>query len=388
MQAAENSTIFNTLSIKRELSRWDEHLYEMVPVQEITNPETGQTMKFKRGDYFAPLGYGGINGDKLRVAIHILNEHAKRGGAPLLAHGTVMGSPQSPMAAAVARHFGYKTITVLGGTKPETCIKKDTIQMAAWFGSDFAFVGNGYNNVIQPRVQKILAERAPTGLYLEYGITLDHNKHPAADIAAFHGIGAEQVKNIPDDVDTIVIPFGSANSGTSILLGLCKYPKPNIKEVVLVGIGPNRVKFMQERLAVIGKELGINTDMFDLTETDKLSTPNNTASVASFFGSETTATPRAKYYRMTHYDLHSTKYVEYNDLMEYNWNGLELHPRYEGKVMTYLQDKHPELIRPTALFWIVGSKPRLEPMIASIGHEINPEAPTAVDLLCPVQAAA
>jgi len=385
MQPAINSTIFDTLSINRAKSRWDEHLFDMVPVQELANPVTGQTMKFKRGDYFAPLGYGGINGDKLRVAIHILSEHAKRGGAKLLAHGTVMGSPQSPMAAAVARHFDYKTITVLGGTKPETCIKKDTIQMAAWFGSEFAFVGNGYNNVIQPRVQKILAERAPTGLYLEYGITLDHNKHPAADIAAFHGIGAEQVQNIPDDVDTLVIPFGSANSGTSILLGLCKYPKPNIKEVVLVGIGPNRVRFMQERLAVIGKHLGIDTDMFDLTETDKVEV-NKTADIANFFdGGPTT---RAKYYRMTHYDLHSTKYVEYNDLMEYNWNGLELHPRYEGKVMTYLQEKHPELIRPTALFWIVGSKPRIEPMLASMGHEISEEAPTAVDLLTPVQAAA
>lgn len=381
MQPKINDTIFDTISINRSKSRWEEHLYDMVPVQELTHPITGQTMKFKRGDFFAPLGYGGINGDKLRVAIHIMNEHAKRGGDKVLAHGTVMGSPQSPMAAAVARHFGYKTVTVLGGTKPETCIKKDTIQMTAWFGSDFAFVGNGYNNVIQPRVQKILSEKAPSGLYLEYGITLDHRKHEAARIAAFHGVGAEQVKNIPDDVDTLIIPFGSANSGTSILLGLCKYPKPNIKEVVLVGIGPNRVKFMQERLKVIGDHLGINTDMFDLTEMDKPKEDANTANVMDFFGAETKPTGRGKYYRLTHFDLHTTKYVEYNDLMEYSWGELELHPRYEGKVMTYLQEKHPEYIRPSSLFWIVGSKPRLEPMMANVGHEIQPEVPTAVELL-------
>ncbi len=384
-----NDTIFTTKSIDRNLSRWDEHLFEMVPVHVLENPVTGQTMSFKRGDWFAPLGYGGINGDKLRVAIHIMNEHVKRGGDKVLAHGTVMGSPQSPMAAAVARHFGYKTITVLGGTKPETCIKKDTIQMTAWFGSEFAFVGNGYNNVIQPRVRKILAEKAPSGLYLEYGITLDHAKHGAEALTAFHSIGAEQVKNIPDHINKLVIPFGSANSGTSILFGLCKYPKPNIKEIVLIGIGPNRVKFMQERLAIMGKHTGINTDLFDLTEMDKPAAPENkTASLSSFFGEETQPTQRAKFYKMTHYDLHETKYVKYEDLMPYSWGDLELHPRYEGKVMTYLQERLPQLIVPSTLFWIVGSKPRIEPMQASVGHEISAGTPDKVELMPTTEEAA
>lgn len=55
-------TIFKTLSLDRELVRWEEHLGELTPW------ENRHGMWFKREDYFAPLGYGGPNGkEKLNV---------------------------------------------------------------------------------------------------------------------------------------------------------------------------------------------------------------------------------------------------------------------------------------------------------------------------------
>jgi len=63
-----------------------------------------------------------------------------------------------------------------------------------------------------------------------------------------------------------------------------------------------------------------------------------------------------------YYDLHSTGYVDYQQQMKYDFEGIELHPTYEGKVMTYLRDKLPHLANENTLFWIVGSKPYLTEM--------------------------
>ncbi|AIX13138.1 hypothetical protein NW77_130 [Erwinia phage phiEa2809] len=376
-------TIFPLQTLDRSKMKWDDYLYTFTPCELVENPATQQKTWFKREDYFAPLsnyqnGQQGINGSKLRQAIWLLQQHILAGGSPDIVHGTVMGSPQSPMATAVSRHFGGKTTTVLGATKPSTCMKAGMVEMSAWFGSEFNFVGSGYNTVIQPRCKLLLEGTKPDAYYLEYGITLDHTKHASARLAAFHALGGYQVQNIPDHITDLIIPAGSCNSCTSIFTGLAMYPKPNIKNIWLVGIGPNRLRFIEERLDIIGKELGLphirawTRDYRDNPGFGKDAPAPKAKNLLDIMkaGRQTgktemtqavidSAKPR---FTVHHWDLHSTNWVRYNDLMDYQWGDIELHPRYEGKVMRFVQERAPELLNENTLFWIVGSKPYIEPM--------------------------
>ncbi|WPJ72073.1 hypothetical protein DEEACLCL_00056 [Salmonella phage CRW-SP2] len=374
----DRKTIFNALSLDRNVIHWEDYLYKHTPCELVTNPETNQQVWFKREDYFAPLseyenGKQGINGSKLRQAIWLMLEHIKAGGSPDLIHGTVVGSPQSPMATAVSRHFGGKTTTVLGATKPTTFMNHDMVKMSAWFGSVFNFVGSGYNSTIQPRCKKLIEQQNPKAYYLEYGITLDHTVHSPARIAGFHKLGGEQVANIPDHITDLIIPAGSCNSCTSILTGLAMHPKPNLKNVWLIGIGPNRLKFIEERLDIIGKELGLphirawTRDYRDNPDFGAEKPVERSRNLLALMGGKVTPTeeksaPIPPRFTVHHVDLHTTNWVRYNDLMDYQWGDIELHPRYEGKVMTWIQQNKPELLNENSLFWIVGSKPYIEAM--------------------------
>lgn len=383
--AEARKTIFDVLSLDRSKVKWDDYLYKHTPCELVTNPETNQQVWFKREDYFAPLsdyanGRQGINGSKLRQAIWLMVEHLKAGGSPDIIHGTVVGSPQSPMATAVSRHFGGQTTTVLGATKPATCMRHEMVEMSAWFGSEFNFVGSGYNSTIQPRCKKLIDSENPKAYYLEYGITLDHNAHKAERIAGFHILGGEQVANIPDHITDLIIPAGSCNSCTSILTGLAMHPKPNLKNVYLIGIGPNRLDFIESRLRIIGEHANLphivdferhyhdnpayvyggapqqGKRSVSLLDRMKANRGESAAENAP------QATPR---FAVHHWDLHTTAWVTYNDLMEYQFGDIELHPRYEGKVMTWIQKYKPELLNENSLFWIVGSKPYIDSMKAS-----------------------
>lgn len=372
-------TIFPLQTLDRAKMKWDDFLYTFTPCELVENPETQQKTWFKREDYFAPLsnyedGQQGINGSKLRQAIWLMQQHILAGGSPDIIHGTVIGSPQSPMATAVSRHFGGKTTTVLGATSAKTCLRHDMVGMSAWFGSEFNFVGSGYNSTIQPRCKALIEGTKPDAYYLEYGITLDHEKHSSARLAAFHALGGYQVQNIPDHITDLIIPAGSCNSCTSIFTGLAMYPKPNLKNVWLVGIGPNRLKFIEERLDIIGKELNLphirawTRDYRDNPDFGKDTKPEKAKSLLALMGGEKVPVkgnlaeipPR---FTVHHWDLHTTNWVRYNDLMDYQWGDIELHPRYEGKVMRFIQERAPELLNENTLFWIVGSKPYIKPMM-------------------------
>lgn len=377
-------TIFPVLSLDRSKIKWDDYLFTLTPNEMHIHPDTKQRVWFKREDYFAPLsdytdGKQGINGSKLRQAIWLLQQHILEGGSPDIVHGTVMGSPQSPMATAVSRHFGGTATTVLGATKPTTCLKAGMVEMSAWFGSEFNFVGSGYNTVIQPRCLSLLKETKPDAYYLEYGITLDHKKHSPARLAAFHALGGHQVQNIPDHITDLIIPAGSCNSTCSIMTGLAMFPKPNLKNVWLIGIGPNRLRFIEDRLDIIGKELNLPhiTSWFrDYRDNPEFRKGKlNTNLLQLFRPGDKTPLPSARF-TVHHVDLHSTNWVRYNDLMDYQWGSIELHPRYEGKVMTWVQQNMPELLNENTLFWIVGSKPYVESMKVNC-PELG-DAPTSV----------
>jgi 1-aminocyclopropane-1-carboxylate deaminase/D-cysteine desulfhydrase-like pyridoxal-dependent ACC family enzyme len=332
-------SIFPKLSIDPEVSQWENHLMDLTPVQKV-----GQ-MYFKREDMFAPLGYGGINGSKLRQAIWLVDRQNKIGGdQTTLISGASIKSPQLPMSSAVAYHFGYSSLHVIGATRPDTCMSKDMVKMATWFGAKFAFLKVGYNPVLQNKVNSLIEGNKGKYFKLNYGITIGAEQ-PEESIVEFHYIGANQVQNIPEEVETIIIPAGSGNSCISVLYGLAHFKPKNLKNIYLIGVGPSKLKFINARLKLI-------------KEVSKV----NTLNLNHEFGEEFETDPDLRAYSIKYIDIHSIPKYDYQNEVKFEYEGIEFHPTYEGKILDYLITDMPELINPKTMLWIVGGKPRIECM--------------------------
>jgi hypothetical protein len=268
---------------------------------------------YKREDLYR-LG-NGVNGSKLRACQHLIGQAAARGATRVISAASVL-SPQNAMAATVAAQYGLPCTVILGATNPTACQRHPSVRLALDAGAEIEHVKVGYNPYLQRAAAKLTAQ-TPGAFHLPYGISTP----PSAttdDLRAFAAVGGEQTANLPADVRTLVIPFGSGNTAAGILYGLAhNAPLPHLERLVLVGIGPDRRDWLTRRLQILGV-------------------------VA----------------RWTHwYDLHGTGWATYGDKMPTTEDGIAMHPTYEGKVVRYLNEKQfhwwTERDNTTCL-WIVG----------------------------------
>lgn len=341
--------MFPTLSIDRSKIKWEDYTQALTPAELING------RWYKREDKFAPLGYGGINGSKLRQLIHLTHNYATK--ADGLITGASVLSPQISMGALVAEHYGLPITVILGATKPSTAITHENVAIAARVGAEFVYTPVAFNPMIQRAVTKALEQPEYANYYrLCYGITTPDNAQ-AKDIYDFHAVGAVQASNIPDAVEHLIVPSGSANSTCTILLGLALHPPKNLKRVTLMGIGPTRLDWIWNRLEAMEGYAGINirslfTSLYHQHRDLEREHQHNGPIV------------------LEHYDLHTTKFAAYTDKMPYKHDGIDFHPTYEGKVMTYLDRNRyqfPEWWEGhgNTMLWIVGSKPTRQAMTAN-----------------------
>jgi hypothetical protein len=246
-------TIFDTISIDREKIKWEDHLLDLTPVENYNG------VWYKRDDKFAPLGDNGINGTKLRQLIWIVNEQAVKAGKDGIIHGAVTGSPQHNMTATVCKHFGVRNIDVIGTKK----IKGHSLlEKAKETGVEFEYSKVGYAKTLQAKAKELQEEKYQKFYHMETNITINHEnkgKDIPQLVEAFHEVGSHQVKNIPDEVETMIVPAGSCNSVTSVMYGLARFPPKNLKKVYLAGIGNFGSKdpdYIRRRLDVMGKAVG------------------------------------------------------------------------------------------------------------------------------------
>lgn len=304
-------TIFPELSLDRNIVRWEEHLGTLTPW------ELRGGVWFKREDYFAPLGYGGPNGSKMRQLIWYINRY--RQGKSHILTGASVQSPQLSMSAIVGAHYGLPARQVVY-SKPETVLTHENPAIAAGFGAVFEYARGPYNPILQRRVADLTQDKS---LVVEYGITVPHEAYPAEDVRKFHEVGANQVRNLPEQVERLIVPAGSCNSLTSVLLGLSRDSK-NLKELFTLGIGPSKQDWMRARLKI----MGVNPDEMP--------------------------------FKWRHFSLHDSGYSAYSDKFKgENWQGIDFHPTYEGKMIRWLKANDLMFDCPDDRtgFWIVGSAP-------------------------------
>ncbi len=302
-------TIFKDLSLDRNVIRWEDYLGEFTPW------ENHNGIWFKREDYFAPMGYGGPNGSKMRQLIWYVNRF--RAGKSHIVTGASIQSPQLSMSAIVGAHYGLRARQVVY-SKAATVLKHENPRIAYGFGAEFEYASGPYNPIIQRKVKDLTQEKS---LVVEYGITVPHDRYPADDVRKFHEVGANQVSNLPDEVETLIMPAGSCNSLTSVLLGLTRDPK-NVETLFTLGIGPSKLDWVRERLKI----MGVNSDQLP--------------------------------FRWQHYSLHDNKYSKYSDHFKgEEFDGIRFHPTYEAKMWRWLRENNKIDADDKTGFWIVGSAP-------------------------------
>ena len=302
-------TVFPVHSLDRRVIEWENYLGAMTPW------ENHQGVWFKRDDYFAPLGYGGPNGSKMRQLVWYVNKF--RPGKTHIVTGASIQSPQLSMSAIVGAHYGLRARQIVY-SKPHTVLKHENPRIAFGFGAEFEFASGPYNPIIQRRVADLTQDKS---LVVEYGITVPHDKYDPEAVRKFHEVGAHQVSNIPDSVRRLIVPAGSCNSLTSVMLGLLRDPK-NVDELFTIGIGPDKLPWMRARL----QYMGLNVDHLP--------------------------------FKWRHHSLHETGFSKYSDHFNgESFDGINFHPTYEAKMWRWLRTQSPIDQDDRTGFWIVGSAP-------------------------------
>lgn len=282
---------------------------DLTPVQERGG------LYIKREDLFrAPSG---ANGSKLRQGHMILRE-AQRNGATSVVSASSVISPQHIISATVCAELGLPLRLVIGATTPEKAVPVHaSLRAAVELGAQVEAIKVGFNPALQRRAAEIVRE-TPGAFHFPYGIAVP-DSYSSEQLRDLTEAGARQVENLPDETRTLVVPFGSGNTAVGILRGLLEYSAPALLErVVLVGIGPDRMGFLANRL----QRLGL----------------------------------RAEDLPLEHIPLHPW-FAEYADRMPGQLEGIQLHPNYEGKVVRYLDAAEPEWWTQrdgSTAFWIVG----------------------------------
>lgn len=283
---------------------------------ELTPWELRDGLWFKREDYHRNT-YG-VNGAKYRACRHLISKAVVELGVDHLVSAQSVLSPQACITATLAEELGLGCTIVVGASKPETAVKHPSVRIAVEAGAMLDTSRRvAYNGVIQPYGAELA--RALGAWQVPYAISLPADSSEQ-DVQDFLAVGGQQTVNIPTEIKTLVIPFGSGNTTAGVLYGLSRFAKHSLERVVLVGVGPDRSEWLRERLEVAGA---------------------------------------SEIYHDVHIDvlpLHPW-FAEYGDKMPETLDGIVLHPTYEGKVARFLNSAAPDWWTrrdSTAGFWIVG----------------------------------
>ena len=289
----------------------------------ITPVELYDNIYYKRDDYFKPFGDYHVNGGKVRQALIMFEKYiddikSKHNNGVITA-GSVH-SPQSANIAKVAEFHQVKCITCVGGTKPENLDKHHMMRLTKHYGCEIKIVaGHGMSNVIHARMRELAKENGY--MVIEQGELLE--KNPSEMFYAT----ADQVENIPDELDNLVVSTGVGIQLMGILLGLKKFNK-KVKRIHSICVGPTREKHMKryenELLKTHDGMVWDRPESLNLNEFTMLS--------------------------------HKSPYGKGHDYMV---NDSYIDDIYEGKAYQWMLE-NVDTANEKTLFWCVGKRPRPE----------------------------
>lgn len=165
---------------------------------------------------------------------------------------------------------------------------------------------SGRHNVLKAKAEAIA--KAKQMFVVQYGINLDDYGEVLLSAVA------EQVQNIPDNLNDLYITCGSGITASGVIVGIERYGK-NVKNIHLISTAFDR----REKVRTTLRRFGVQREFI-------------------------------------YHDLFHTPGFVYEKQQKLRVGGVKLHPQYEAKTMKYLLEQ--KLNTENALFWIVGAEPR------------------------------
>lgn len=200
---------------------------------ELTPVELIEGIFFKREDYYKPYSnFNSLSGTKLRAMIMLYDELKISDNPPsgLITYSSVF-SPQSIIVAKVCLENNIPCIICVGvNTKNNSDFinRHKSLIIAKSLNADIRSIASvGYNNVLESRSNEIAES---TGFKMvHFGINLDEYKNVILNSIS------NQVRNLPENLDNLIIPCGSGVTAGGILVGLKLYNK-KVKRIIIIQI--------------------------------------------------------------------------------------------------------------------------------------------------------
>jgi 1-aminocyclopropane-1-carboxylate deaminase/D-cysteine desulfhydrase-like pyridoxal-dependent ACC family enzyme len=182
----------------------------------LTPIENYKSILLKRDDKFT---LGKVCGGKLRQAIYLIEQNLdkiRKDFNNTVVCSCSIKSPQSAIISEVCKKYGLKCKIVTFRTKEPNI----NLSIAQNNGAEIYGTNVGWTSVIDAKAKKL------EGYFIKMGFS--EEEVIKANI--------NQVKNIPEDLDYLVVPVGSAMNFISILKGVKLYNKKP-KEIIGVYVG-------------------------------------------------------------------------------------------------------------------------------------------------------
>ncbi|TAL67466.1 MAG: pyridoxal-phosphate dependent enzyme [Bacteroidetes bacterium] len=227
--------------IKEKIMELITALSELTPVEEYDG------ILYKRDDLYLPYeDYNELGGGKVRQ-MQLLYESMKSKNEKitgLITNPVSLSSPQSAIVAKIAKDNNVPCMICIGGkidSVEETAKRYKPLSLAYQLGAEIKVVAKiGYRNVVTSRVNDIIKENNYE--VVNFGINL--SDYPDAII----GSTANQVLNLPDYLDNLIIPCGSAITMAGIIVGIEQFKK-QVKRIIGTQIsGYDRRKYVDSIL--------------------------------------------------------------------------------------------------------------------------------------------
>jgi hypothetical protein len=184
---------------------------DLMPVELING------MLFKRDDLFKPFADLPVSGGKLRQCLTlVLNNLDKIHDEydSTIATAASVHSPQSVIVARIACQFNLRCIIGHGAKKP---LQHEAMRYCRDYGAELVQLAtaNAYNSLLYARLSELREERS----FFTINFGYDMRAQPESIIEPV----ALQVRNIPADIDALIINVGSGVSANAILNGIGRY---------------------------------------------------------------------------------------------------------------------------------------------------------------------
>lgn len=273
------SSIYNTYKGVQEFMMPITDVHELTPIQQYRGGY------LKRDDLFEVYG---CKGGKARAAYVLIKKLLSEGCSTIVSGGGIF-SPQAEIVSGICQGMGVRNFCFIPGigvnhTPVIKHIEENNLSIIKYTG-----MGRGRDPFVAESRARKFSEANHFG-FIPFGMHCKENVE----------VTSQQVKNIPDDVNRIVVPVGSGMVLSGIVTGLYRQGKS---------------------IEVLGIQVGADPSKNIKKYAEGLSSCHVSIKKAS---------------------------VKYHDRLIRSINGVNLDPIYEAKCKEFLQDGD--------LLWIVGHR--------------------------------